>query len=457
MKYLDTEIFKINWIKLHNFMGIDGELYIDFKDTEEFIGDNGAGKSTILDAIAFVFCYTDAFGNGTSKVDFSFANQLATETFVEMEARLDNVNTIIKRNYSVSATGKQTSSLFVDHREIKQTEWKKMYDKDIFLSLINPKYISGLTTKAAKEILLKFVEMKDISISDILLKMEEEAMEFLNEELAEQEMDVIQEHFESELKHNKDLVKDKKAEIKKLKLTPKVVLEGDFEFNIKGLLYTEEAAFNKVVEDYADSSTEVNKKAIKIFMEQKVQKALMLEQERNYKKSLVEIDLLEKEIDELEKEAEKINKKLKYVSDFYEVVLNEINITSKVPDLALSFKDSLGKEAFEIRYKGVPLAACSFAEQVQAGILLSDFFMHYVEINYPILIDNAECITSIPKLLNEFHQMVSFSVEKGISLSRYVGDVVEDLKTLKTMPRGHIKGRVKTRLLGTDFSSANED
>jgi hypothetical protein len=31
------------------------------------------------------------------------------------------------------------------------------------------------------------------------------------------------------------------------------------------------------------------------------------------------------------------------------------------------------------------------------------------------------------------------------------------LKTLKTMPRGHIKGRVKTRLLGTDFGSSDED
>lgn len=453
-KYLDSEIFRINWMKLHNFMGIEGELYIDFKDTEEFIGDNGAGKSTILDAIAFVFCYTDAFGNSNTKVNFSYANKLATETFVEMEVRLDNINTILKRNFSVSATGKQSSTLYVDHREFKQTDWKKLYDKDIFLSLINPKYISSLSTKAAKEVLVKFMEMKDITIADILAKMSEEAMEFLAEELEEQDIDVIQEHYEAELKKNKDIIKEKKNEIKKLKLTPKVVIEDEFQFNIKGLLYSEEAAFTKVIEDFADSQSEDNKKSIKLFMEQKVQKALMLEQERNYNKSLFDIDTLETEIDGIEKENEEIEKNLRYVEDFYQVILSEINITSKVPDLELSFKDSLGKDAFEIRYKKVPLNDCSFAEQVQAGILLADFLMDYVDINYPIMIDNAECITSIPKLLNDYHQMVSFTVEKGVSLSRYVGDVVEDLKTLATMPRGHIKGRVKTRLLGTDFSEA---
>ena len=33
--YLDADIIKIKSMKLHNFMGIEGELFIDFDDTSE--------------------------------------------------------------------------------------------------------------------------------------------------------------------------------------------------------------------------------------------------------------------------------------------------------------------------------------------------------------------------------------------------------------------------------------
>lgn len=452
-KYLDSDILKINSLKLHNFMGVDGELYIDFKDTEEFIGDNGAGKSTILDAIAFVFCYTDAFGNSNSKVSFSHAGEIATETWVEMEAKIDNINTILKRTFSVTATGKQTSTLFVDHREVKMADWKKMYDKDIFLSLINPKYISTLSTSQVKNLLVKFIEMKDISITDILSKLDNEAMEFLMEELEENEIDVIKQHLEDNLKQNKDIIKEKKAEIKKLKLVPKVETPEN-EYHVKGLIYTEEAAFELLMDDYADNPSKANKDWIKLFLEQKSQRAAKLEQLKLYNEAISNISKMEDEILGLEKENTEIDKKMGYVDSFYDAILGEINITSLVPDIKLSFKDKLDKDDFQILYKDVPVKECSFAEQVRAGILLADFLMNYVDINYPIFIDNAECITELPNLLNDFHQMVSFTVEKGFSLSRYVGDVIENLQTLETMPRSHMKSRVKTRLLGTDFSEA---
>ena len=459
--YLDSSILKINSLKLHNFMGVDGELFIDFKDTEEFIGDNGAGKSTILDAIAFVFCYTDAFGNSASKVSFSHAGEVGTETWVEMEARIDNINTILKRTFSVTATGKQTSTLYVDHREMKATEWKGLYDKDVFLSLINPKYISSLSIDKAKDLLVKFIEMKATSkrtlkkepFTDILVELDNEAMEYLLEELAENEIDVIKQHLEALLKSNKDKIKEKQGEIKKLKLVPKVE-EPENEYHIKGLLFTEEAAFETLMNDFADNPSKKNKDFIRMFLEQKSQRAVKMEQHRTYNAAIDNISKLEDEIMDLENEDAEIGKKMGYVDSFYEEILKQIDITSIVPDIKLSFKDKLGNDDFQILYKEVPIKECSFAEQVRAGILLADFFMNYVDINYPIFIDNAECITELPKLLNDFHQMVSFTVEKGISLSRYVGDVVENLKTLETMPRSHVKGRVKTRLLGTDFSES---
>lgn len=448
--YLDADVVKLKSMKLHNFMGIEGELFIDFNDTSEIIGRNGAGKSTILDAIAFVFCYTDAFGNTNTKVAFSKAGEIATETYVEIVARVDNIDTVFKRVFSVTKTGKQTSTLFVDHREIKSTEWKKLWDKDVFLSLINPKYISSLTISQAKALLLKFVSMKGISTTDILSSMSEEAFDALIEELEEQDIETVKEHFESDVKQNKDIIKELKAEVKKLKLVDKVDRPED-EYILNGLIYTESAAFETVMDAYGSNPNKENKDLVKLFMEQKAHRAALLEQFGMYNKAQITIADDEVKIEELNEDIKAIEKNLSYVDEFYETILSEIGIEKKVPDIKLSFKNALGEPEFQILYKDVPLRECSFAEQVKAGIQLSDYLMEYVGLSYPMFIDNAECITELPPLIGKFRQMVSFTVEKDVKLSRYVDDVVEDLVTLETMPRGHIKGRVKTRLLGTGF------
>lgn len=451
--YLDADIIKIKSMKLHNFMGIEGELFIDFDDTSEIIGQNGAGKSTILDAVAFVFCYTDAFGNANSKVAFSKAGEISTETFVEIEARVDNINTVFKRMFNVTATGKQTSTLFVDHREIKSTEWKKLWDKDVFLSLINPKYLSSLSISAAKALLIKFISMKGISTEDILSSMSEEAFNALIDELEEQDIETVREHFEDNIKQNKDMIKELKAEIKKLKMVDAYEMPAD-EYNIKGILYTESAAFETVMDEYSNNPSEANKNLVKLFMEQKAQRAQAIERFGMYNNALTKIAENEADIEKLTEENKDIEKNLNYVEEFYETILSEIGIEKRVPDITFSFKDALGNTDFQILYKGVPLKECSFAEQVKAGIQLSDYLMEYIGISYPMFIDNAECITELPKLIGTNRQLVSFTVERDVNLSRYVDDVVEDLKTLETMPRGHIKNRVKTRLLGTSFELA---
>lgn len=451
-KYLDADIINIEGMELYNFMGLDGKIFVDFTDSHEFIGDNGVGKSTILDAIAFVFCYTDAFGNPGSKVNFSHAGKLETETYVSLKVRIDNVNHFYKRNFSVTSTGKQVSNLYVDHNEVKITELKKMYDKDVFLSLINPKYISTLSSSQLKDLLVKFVECKDITLATISGSLGLEAIEFLNEELIEkQDIETVKLHYESIQKQNKDLIKEAKNKIKELKLTPKVE-QPENEYRINGFIYTEEAAFETLLDNYYNDASTDNKNWFKIFMEQKAQRAAALERFKQFNESVSKIEELEKEIEELEAANKGIEKNLSYIGEFYEAVLSELGITNVVPDLKISFKDKLDKDDFIVTYKDVPIKDCSFAEQVKAGILLSDFLMFYLDINYPIFIDNAECITSMPELIDS-HQLVSFTVEQGIGLSRYVGDVVENLETLETMPRSHIKGRVKTRILGGDFSA----
>ncbi len=452
--YLDADIIRLKSMKLHNFMGIDGELFIDFDDTSEIIGKNGAGKSTILDAIAFVFCYTDAFGNSNTKVAFSKAGEIDTETYVEIVAKVDNIEKVFKRTFSVTKTGKQTSSLYVDHRDIKSTEWKKSWDKDIFLSLINPKYISSLSASQVKALLIKFVEMKGISTTDILSSMSEEAFDALIEELEEQDIETVKTHYEAEIKQNNALIKDLKAEIKKLSLVDKYEMPED-EFNINGIVYTESAAFETVMDEYAADPSEKNKTMVKVFMEQKAHRAGLLERFAMYNKAQSDIKDNEDDIAKLEDENKDIEKKISYVEEFYETVLSEIGIEKRVPDIKFSFKDALGESDFQILYKDVPLKECSFAEQVKAGIQLSDYLMEYIGLSYPMFIDNAECITELPTMIGSYRQMVSFTVERDVSLSRYVDDVVEDLVTLETMPRGHIKGRVKTRLLGTNFEVAS--
>ena len=444
------EVLRLKSMKLHNFMGLEGEVYLEFdSEKNEIIGKNGAGKSTILNALAFVFCYTDAFGNGNNKVSFSYANKLGTETWVELICRMDGVDTVVKRNFSYTTTGKQVSSLWINHSEIKSTEWKNCIDKDVFLSLINPKYFSGLDEKAAKKLLTKFVSMKNISEADVLTRIEDDdVMTFLAEEIDENDIETLKEHYEAEIKALSDKKKENRANIKILKATEKAEMPED-KFVIDGIVMTETAAWEYVINLAKDSMSDDNVTRLKLFMELKAKRARELEAASVYNSAMSTIATLEAENETIDDEVAEMKKKMGYVDMYYEAMLEELNINS-LPDIKILFKDALDAPCFQIQYKGVPIQECSFAEQVKAGIIISDYLMYALDINYPIFIDNAECITNMPDVI-EPRQFVSFTVE-NCELSRYNDDEIENIETLETMPRNRLKKRTRVRLLCTDFS-----
>jgi hypothetical protein len=135
-----------------------------------------------------------------------------------------------------------------------------------------------------------------------------------------------------------------------------------------------------------------------------------------------------------------------------EKIIENLNLTYlDSVGVSFEFKDVFDKKAFNLCYKGNPIQDCSYAEQVIAMVKLSDYLMTYLGINYPMFIDNAECITSLPSI-DSSRQIVSMQVAEGYELSVYEDTCIREVKTLKTMPRVDKKDLIKTRVLGADFS-----
>ena len=72
----------------------------------------------------------------------------------------------------------------------------------------------------------------------------------------------------------------------------------------------------------------------------------------------------------------------------------------------------------------------------------------------PLVIDNAESLTSLPKEADEIEQMVSLVVAKDYKISVFQEDIVIDLKTMETMPRMKKEDATVFRLLGTMFNES---
>ena len=144
-------------MKLHEFCGATGEISLNFnRNLTEFIGDNGKGKSLILNSFAWLLTGKDAFGetrspftNNGTKIAFSF---------VEATVEIGGKETTLKRLVERSATGKVTTTLWQDHSQVKIADWKANFDPDICLTLINPKYLSTLSSSNMKKVVMKIIK-----------------------------------------------------------------------------------------------------------------------------------------------------------------------------------------------------------------------------------------------------------------------------------------------------------
>ncbi|CAM5794765.1 AAA family ATPase [Brevibacillus borstelensis] len=129
------------------------DLVVEFGDLTKISGDNGKGKSSILEAISWTLYGTDALG---SKMDPTPIGYDFDEVKAELLLSVDEKQVLLGRGL---AKGK--AKYWINEVPSKATEFDglvhSLFDKDLFLSLFNPGYFPSLHWESQRKLILQYV------------------------------------------------------------------------------------------------------------------------------------------------------------------------------------------------------------------------------------------------------------------------------------------------------------
>lgn len=147
-----TVNIKFQSLKLENFKSHQ-DLEVKFGDLTKITGDNAKGKSSLLEAITFLFYGVDALG---SKLDPTPITYAADQTLVQALLKVDEKDLLLGK---VLKKGKV--SYYINEVPKKATEFNELltqlFDKDLFLSLLNPNYFFTMKMENQRSTLLRYV------------------------------------------------------------------------------------------------------------------------------------------------------------------------------------------------------------------------------------------------------------------------------------------------------------
>jgi hypothetical protein len=139
-------------LQLTNFKSHQ-DLIVKFGDLTKILGDNAKGKSTIPQAITWLFFGTDTFGN---KLDPSPVTYEADETKVSLLFEIDEKKVLLGRQLK-----KGKASYYVNEVPSKAGDFNAVVEtlgeKDFFLSLFNPGYFPSLHWEKQRAMILQYV------------------------------------------------------------------------------------------------------------------------------------------------------------------------------------------------------------------------------------------------------------------------------------------------------------
>lgn len=183
-------------LELENFKSHQN-LKVEFGDLTQITGDNGLGKSSILEAITFLVYGTDAFN---SKIDPTPITYDSEQTMVSLLLNVDGKDLLLGRSLK---NGK--ISFYINEVPTKATEFnelvEQLFDKELFFSLFNPSYFFTLHWEKQRGMLLKYVSAP--GSTEILKHMKEEQSKCLKPLLMKNPIGDVQKIY-SEKKRNLD-------------------------------------------------------------------------------------------------------------------------------------------------------------------------------------------------------------------------------------------------------------
>lgn len=338
------------YLKIENFRGIT-EFESKFKDgVNEIYGDNGVGKSTILDSITWVL-----FGKNLAdkKSGFTISPIIDGVERNDLETKVKlviNDNFIVIRSWKDKKTSLQCG--FIENGEenlvsMTQTEFKKILsekfiDEEEFKALSNINYIPSLKWQDLKEFIFSLIgKIKD---DEVLLNGSFDNIEMLIRNFG---IDKATEQIKSTEKELNESIKTLEIEIKNtISLKEKYVAESEENDLLKNR--------KKELENKITSIKEKQEKNQKIMQEYQQQKEIQLQGELEYKNYLQQkenneqsiknyeelykansynVDLIRQrdlsnkqiEIENIERELENIDKTIVLYKDNLEKIEKEAN------------------------------------------------------------------------------------------------------------------------------------
>lgn len=164
---------QLRQIEIKGFKPYKDVKVVRFSENTVIEGDNGQGKSSIADAVCFAFLGTGA--DGVEKAGAKLLNNESKDMYVMIMFEVDGDEHILTR-----AKKGNKSELILDTNSIDQVElmnWIKQ--KDLFLSIFNPVYFTGMAPKDQKELLQKY--LGEISFDEVIKKMGSEGQVLIDD------------------------------------------------------------------------------------------------------------------------------------------------------------------------------------------------------------------------------------------------------------------------------------
>lgn len=369
----------INELEVNGFKTF-GKAQIDLDNVTYIVAKNGQGKSTLLNAITWAIMGLDMYGNRMDP--FQIGGPLTS--WVKLDAICDGNPTIVRRIIQMKAKGKTETTI--------TNKIGDDIDKELFYSMVNPRYVQSLDPKGIKNVIAKAMKMP-VSIMEAAI--EAPLVAVANSYVGADSYDKIV--------AVEDGIKAITAEIKNIE---KEILVSQGKI----------AAVESIKAIFEANGIEAN---------EEVEETLAMTVDGA-------VSIMSVKETEIAKKKEESKLLSAYRTAAYESLATEFNNSMKHVQIKLTEN---GKEVFIVTYDGKNVRACSNSEQLLAGLEIINALAEATDMEYPVLVDNAECILNVDvKDYPNIKQFV-FAIVADENLSIWDGTHLIDIENGTLMPR----------------------